>query len=182
MVTLNREQRDGVTAYNESVRYVVSGATSQWGDNQRAEFIRIVAEAYATSERYARLWFTVAGQRRSFLGKDPNVPEWEGKVILAKCLVLQTTDSFGARTQYIQARPSSGAAVGTPLKTLLEEPFPFGPVFNWNFNGHLFNARQGDTNEERITFWLEWHYDTRIVPWWVPEELKPVGGIDTQPY
>lgn len=182
MVAFTDDELKGMAVYSELVRAEVSGSYSPIGPNQRAELIRLTAEAFMVGERAPRTWFSLGTERRQML--RPNVPPDDliARIILAKSLVGGMLPQ-GPRRNFEQVRSATdGPTFRYTLREMLYGPYVGDQIFHWEFNGYAFNLYKGTTQAEKISFFLQWDYEYYIVPHWVPAELRPFDGIDPNPF
>lgn len=180
-VKFSEDEIKGMKAYSELVRTEVSGVDSPLGPNQRAELVRLMAECFVVEPRISRLWITKAKSRRAMLREDVPPDNLIARIILAKCLV-QGQNNYNERSNYERiAAFGYSESVSYTLRECLYGPYA-GEVFHWEFNGYRFNLLNRSTPNEKISFWLQWDYETYIVPNWVPKALRPFEGIDPNPY
>src|SRR5688500_12647602 len=178
----SERQLAGMAWWNQEIRHVFSPPTSLWANEQRAEFVRFVAEGYGVGERNVRTWFSKNQRQTPFLRIDLPKDTFIGRVIFAKCLCfLPMTESKG-RTERILVRGSQYNLDGVPFRPLLEDFLAYRETFHWEFNSHEWNPNEGDSLPEICGFHLVWNYGLYNVPGWLPEEYRPTPGIDADPF
>ena len=181
MVEFTDDEIDGMQAYSEAIRREVSGTSSPIGPNQRAELMRLCAEAFEVRERIPRLWFTMAKSRRAMLRIDVPPDDLIARIVLAKCLVGGVQEQAPRRNWERVAAPGQSEGLSYPLRDCLYGPY-VGEIFHWEFNGYAFNIFRGTSDAERKSFFLQWDYEYYVIPSWVPKRLRPYEGIDPNPY
>lgn len=182
MVTRSPELLAGQEALNEQIRYVVSPPSSKWTNTQRAEFIRILANAYGVGERQARLWTTLGVQRRPFLSVSLDNKTYIGRIILAQCLYYELVPEAVWSSEFVEVRGTFFPTSGQPLRQLLEEPYWYSDLFHWNYQGYIWDEDLIETSGEQPVFSLEWNYGATAVPHWLPDELRPFPVGDSEPF
>lgn len=178
----SERQLAGMAAWNQELRYVFSPPTSIWDNAFRGEFVKIAAECFNVGERNVRTWFSLNQRQTPFLRKDLPTDVFVARAILAKCLLNVPNIESGDRVEFVLIKGSQYNPDGVPLYDLLHKETFYRNTFHWEYNAHDININAGDSPAEIASFFLVWYYGLLEVPYWLPEDLRPLPGFDAEPF
>lgn len=182
IIPFTDDELAGMAVYSELVRSEVSGSYSPLGPNQRAELVRLSAEAFSVGPRAPMTWFTLGTERRQMLRANVPPDDLIARIIFAKCLVGSDTIS-GPRRQFERVAPSGSTdSYSYSLRDMVYGPTVGGQIFHWEFSGYGFNIFRSETPSEKIALFLQWEYEYYAIPSWVPTSLRPYNGADPAPF
>lgn len=178
----SERQLAGMAAWNQELRYVYSPPTSIWANEQRGEFVRILAEAFNVGERNVRTWFALNQRQTPFLRKDLPTDVFVARSILAKCLLNVVYVGYEDRVEFVRIKGVNYNLDGVPLAPLLTEENYYRDTFHWEYNAHDWNPNAGDSIDEIASFHLIWYYGLLEVPYWLPDDLRPRPMFDAEAF
>lgn len=176
------DENIGRVALNLLIRGSVAPTVGRLLPSQNAEFIRILAECFETSIRYAQLWTTLGTQRRPFIVPDQPEDICEQKIILALALTKHPDTKHGPRSFAVLTKGSNRNLEAPTLKTLLQGPYYNDELFHWDFFHYSFGNEASNTARDNLDFYLWWEYNSYSVPIWLPRELHPKPDGDPNPF